>query len=109
MEKKQNCWEYMKCELGPGGKNVAEKGLCPAATNENLNGINGGINGGRTCWVVSETLCNDTCQKDFVSKCMLCMNCEFYINTYREEKFPQEKSTKELLKKAMGQNDKENI
>ena len=30
MEKRINCWEYMKCERQPGGRNVEDHGECPA-------------------------------------------------------------------------------
>jgi hypothetical protein len=33
----------MKCGREPGGPNASESGVCPAATQTHLDGINGGI------------------------------------------------------------------
>lgn len=90
----------MKCNVGPGGSQVSERGLCPAANEKTLNGANDGLNGGRSCWVVTNTLCDNRQQGSFFTKLSLCSNCEFYKTTYKEERFPKEKSTAELLMKV---------
>ena len=54
---KQNCWEFKSCGRQPGGAKTAELGLCPAATEPRLNGVNSGRNGGRSCWAMTGTLC----------------------------------------------------
>ncbi|MCI5208172.1 MAG: hypothetical protein D3910_05145 [Candidatus Electrothrix sp. ATG2] len=50
-----NCWEFKECGREPGGKNVTQYGVCPAATDERADGIHDGKNGGRCCWVVAST------------------------------------------------------
>ncbi len=55
MSQKQNCWEFLKCGRGSGGK--AEHSTCPASTDTSANGLNEGKNGGRICWAISGTFC----------------------------------------------------
>lgn len=43
---KVNCWELRKCGREPGGANVSEFGLCPAATEARVDGMNRGAKGG---------------------------------------------------------------
>jgi len=38
---KMNCWEFNKCGREPGGDNVSEYGICPAARDTSLDGIQG--------------------------------------------------------------------
>ena len=78
VSKKQNCWEYMNCGREPGGTNVAELGACPAATDESLNGINFGTNGGRICWALVGTFCVSEVQGAFAKKIDSCTECDFY-------------------------------
>ena len=52
LSKKINCWEYHKCSQRPHGKRIDKLSICRAATDNKQNGVNGGINGGRFCWVV---------------------------------------------------------
>lgn len=73
-----NCWEVKNCGREPGGEKVAELGVCPAATDVNANGINGGTNGGRICWAVTGTLCGGEVQGTFAKKELTCMACEFF-------------------------------
>ena len=74
-----NCWEFMKCGCAPGGKNANSLGCCPAAVQEKYNEINNGVNGGRFCWLVEETLCNGIVQTSFLNKFEICLQCEFYL------------------------------
>ncbi|PKP22597.1 MAG: hypothetical protein CVU05_03160 [Bacteroidetes bacterium HGW-Bacteroidetes-21] len=83
---KENCWEHKKCERQPGGKKVAELGVCPAAIEKKLDNINSGKNGGRSCWVLAGTLCGGSVQGVFAHKLQSCMNCEFYKIVQTEEK-----------------------
>jgi len=39
---KANCWEFKKCDRQPGGRLAGEHGVCPAATNDLVDGIPGG-------------------------------------------------------------------
>ena len=82
---KLNCWESKKCGREPGGANVESLGKCPAAINTSVDGINGGVNGGRTCWVLEGTLCGGKVQGTFALKLGNCMKCDFYKQVKVEE------------------------
>ena len=81
----QNCWEFKKCGREQGGANVASLGVCPAAEETRVNGINRGMNGGRACWAISGTLCGGKVQGSFASKLGNCSKCEFYQAVANEE------------------------
>jgi hypothetical protein len=82
---KLNCWETKKCGREPSGKNVNELGVCPAAIEENANGINFGKNGGRACWALAGTFCDGTIQATFAKKIVNCILCSFYKQVLEEE------------------------
>ena len=82
---KMNCWEFKKCGREPGGSNVAELGVCNAATEPRLTGTNGGHYAGRACWAVSGTLCGGKLQGTFAAKLGNCMQCKFYESVATEE------------------------
>lgn len=82
---KKNCWEVMKCGREPGGKKVKEYGICPAATASILNGVHGGENGGRACWMVAGTFCNGQVQGIHAHKLSTCESCDFYKAVKNEE------------------------
>lgn len=71
---KVNCWELMKC-----GREVAAPGrpVCPAVTATTLDGVNGGVAGGRCCWSVVGTFCADVGET--------CLGCRFFQRVSREE------------------------
>ncbi len=83
---KQNCWEFKQCGREQGGNNVHSLGVCPAATELRLNGIHGGKNAGRACWVIAGTLCGGTVQGTFGLKYKNCEVCDFYKSAKVEEK-----------------------
>ena len=87
---KKNCWEVKKCGREIGGSNVDELGVCPVANAKDYNGVNDGVNAGRTCWAVAGSLCGGEVQGTFVSKIESCMKCDFYLLVVREEccRFP---------------------
>jgi hypothetical protein len=66
-----------------GGEPVRD--ACPAACEERLDGVHGGANGGRACWVVTGTLCAGETQGTFATKLAICMNCEFFQSVLGEE------------------------
>ncbi len=74
---KQNCWEFKNCGREPGGAKVGELGICPAANITSVNGVHGGINGGRSCWAVVDTFCGGSVQDNLVLKLHNCVACEF--------------------------------
>ncbi len=69
-----NCWEYMKCGREPGGEQCEDKGVCPAAIEERLDGLNGGVNGGRACWGVDDTDCLEKIDAEHTR----CLDCPFF-------------------------------
>ncbi len=83
--KRQNCWEYRNCGREPGGKEADDFGICPAASDNSYNGINGGKNGGRICWAVSGTLCEGKTQGSYVDKRADCMTCPFFKLVRKDE------------------------
>ena len=85
--KKSNCWEYKKCGREIGGRNISKLGVCPASICLQLNGINDGTNGGRTCWAIVGTFCNGKVQGTFAAKIDSCQKCEFFELVQSEEGF----------------------
>jgi hypothetical protein len=82
---RMNCWEFKKCGREPAGVKAGELGVCPAAVNIKVDGIHGGKNGGRCCWVVSGTFCGGTVQGIYAAKLSNCIQCEFYQMVTSEE------------------------
>ncbi len=85
MEEKSNCWEYMECGREPGGRNIAELGICPVTVALIYDGINGGICAGRFCWRIAGTYCNGDVQGTLAAKIKDCLKCPFFIKAAREE------------------------
>ena len=82
---KLNCWQEKKCAREPGGKNVDELGVCPAASEGKADGINYGKNGGRACWALAGTFCDGSIQATFAKKIVNCILCSFYKQVFQEE------------------------
>jgi len=85
MDMKLNCWEFKKCGRQPGGPREVELGVCPAATQEGLDGVHGGTNAGRACWVVAGTYCNGEIQGTYANKSTNCRRCDFYLEVLHQE------------------------
>jgi hypothetical protein len=85
MPKKLNCWEFKNCGRQPGGVNVHDLSICPAAVEKRLDGIHDGNNAGRACWVVAGTMCRGEVQGTFIKKYKHCSHCDFYITVRNEE------------------------
>ena len=75
----------MGCGREPGGRQAKELGVCPAATDERLSGLHGGVCGGRACWVIAGTFCEGTVQGTFAQKYQDCSLCDFFRQVKREE------------------------
>lgn len=73
-----NCWEFMKCGHEPESVDGTNHSICPAVTNVNFNGCNGGFNAGRACWMIAGTHCKNKRQGSFLDKTADCQKCEFY-------------------------------
>ncbi len=82
---KQNCWEVLSCGREPGGATVGELGVCPAATDASVDGVNGGRYGGRVCWTIAGTFCGGSIQGTSAKKRLTCLHCEFFDRVQREE------------------------
>jgi hypothetical protein len=83
---KKNCWEIMSCGRGPGGSGDGGRDVCPAARAGALDGVHGGTDGGRACWVVAGTFCGGAVQGQFARKYFDCRTCAFYEQVRDEEK-----------------------
>ncbi len=101
---KRNCWDFMECGRESGGNKVSKTGVCPAATEQRLDGMNGGTNGGRACWVVAKTRCNGEVQGTLSSKTATCGGCNFY-NFVQKEEYPDVVPIPNLLSKLNKQPD----
>ncbi len=97
MNKKLNCWEVKKCGRELGGQNIYKNSVCLASTEIRLDGIHGGKNAGRACWVIAGTMCEGEVQGTFVSKDD-CISCDFYKKV-REEEFKNFQHSGLLLNK----------
>ncbi len=84
-DRKQNCWEFKKCGRGPDCKLNTSHEPCPAATEERLDGVHGGKNSGRACWVVAGTYCGGKVQGTHASKHDVCKKCDFFQMVQEEE------------------------
>ncbi len=82
---KVNCWEHKKCGRQLGGDRVSELGVCPAFIEKRLNGIHGGLNGGRCCYVIAGTFCEGKVQGVYAQKLSSCRDCDFYKLLMSEE------------------------
>lgn len=82
---KINCWELKQCGLESAGKNVGERGICPAAVGSRFTGINNGENAGRYCWRVTGTLCDCNVQGLFAEKALSCCKCDLFLLVVDEE------------------------
>ncbi len=80
----QNCWEFKKCGREPGGARAGELGICPAATCDRCDGVNGGSKGGRVCWAVAGTLCQGNVRGTFAQNRLACTQCDFLDLVERE-------------------------
>lgn len=83
----QNCWEFKHCGREVGGAKAAELGVCPAATDTSVDGLNSGKNGGRICWIIAGTVCDGEVQGTFAQKIPACMACDFFKKVKAEEGF----------------------
>lgn len=82
---KKNCWEFKSCERQAGGKLIGKMGICPASADKSLNGVHGGYNAGRACWVVAGTFCGGVVQGTEAQKEKNCWLCDFFQLVRKEE------------------------
>ena len=82
---KKNCWDFKNCGRQPGGIHSKEKGECVTASMSIYDGVNGGINGGRVCWMIAGISCEDQIQETFLHKLESCAKCDFHEAIKAEE------------------------
>lgn len=81
-----NCWEFKKCGREPGGLNTDIHGVCEAAVLKKFNGVHGGRNAGRACWVVAGSYgCGNRRQGSYARHVTCCLDCDFYRQVRMEE------------------------
>ncbi len=93
-----NCWDYYRCDLGPGSDEP-----CSAALDETSHGMNRGLNGGRSCWEVVGVLSG----AEELAPCAQqesCLTCDFLRRVKEEEGI-----SFQLLKLARGARDPETL
>jgi hypothetical protein len=83
---KINCWDFHKCGRNIENKREDGSGICPALLETGLNGIHGGKNGGRVCWIIPGTLCGGWTQRKLVPKYVLCRLCNFKKTVFKDER-----------------------
>ncbi len=74
---------------------------CPASLASSLDGANGGTNGGRSCWVVTDTICSGKRSGPYEVKIHECRKCAFYARVHIEEVLGTE-TTEVLLERYCG-------
>jgi hypothetical protein len=82
--KKANCWEYKGCRRQTNDL-LLRRGKCLVPEMSMYDGINGGKNAGRACWLVADTACNGDVQLTFSHKLKTCAECDFYLKVREEE------------------------
>lgn len=83
-KEKINCWEFKKCGREPGGRNTIRHGVCPASLEVTVDGVHGGRNAGRCCWVVASGYRSYGpfgCLTDEFNECH---KCDFYHMVKKE-------------------------
>jgi hypothetical protein len=86
MNNKLNCWEFKKCGREPGGKNLSVFGVCSVPVTIGFDNVNNGKNGGRSCWIIRESACEEVMRKCCVQEIRECRQCDFYRFVNETEK-----------------------
>jgi hypothetical protein len=82
---KLNCWEFMKCGRHAGKDKNGKSDVCPVAAEKSADGLNGGVNGGRICWVIADLCCKKWIQCSNNKRKDPCFSCEFRFKVMMEE------------------------
>ena len=80
-----NCWEFNGCGREPGGFNDHTLGICPASIELRLQGVHGGVNAGRCCWIVAGTFSPGAPYGLFAREVDGCSECDFFKKVKGEE------------------------
>ena len=98
---KKNCWEFKGCGVSPEMAGDGESMVCPVVSEKKLDGVHGGKNAGRCCWVVAATLCRTNDKGG--NKLVQCLSCDFYRSVKVEESASGTfQNSKVLLRKLRG-------
>ena len=82
-----NCWEFKECGREPDGKNSLRYGVCPVAIESEADGIYNGKNGGRCCWVLTDSALETGNTHCFCrTTAGGCRECGFYLLVDKSEK-----------------------
>lgn len=95
---KLNCWQFKNCGREVNGEHADDLDVCPAAREFRLDGVHGGRNAGRACWVLVGMLCKGSIQGNFGQKFHDCRACDFYEKVKKEE-FPRFELSAVLIRK----------
>ncbi len=82
---RENCWEYKDCGGSRNGVCQSAKDICPVLFETRLDGVYGGMNGGRACWMVEGTMCRRRMPASFFQRFKICKACDFYQAVRAEE------------------------
>jgi hypothetical protein len=74
---KKNCWEFKRCGMEKK-RNRNTSGNCPVPTMSLYDGVHDGKNGGRVCWMIAGSACQEDVQGTFAQKLETCSDCDFY-------------------------------
>lgn len=93
----------MGCRKEVAGFGPGEFGVCPAFNCRILHGVHKGLNGGRSCWMVTGTMCGESIQGSYHYKAETCSQCEFFHHVKNEEgeKFIPEETLLALAEKII--------
>ncbi|WP_339134528.1 MAG: hypothetical protein WGN25_15610 [Candidatus Electrothrix sp. GW3-4] len=81
-----NCWQFKKCGREPGGKNAVNDGVCSVALDIGADGVHNGTNGGRCCWVITNSAYQGDRDGFCLEKSRKCRECDFYLFIKKSEK-----------------------
>jgi hypothetical protein len=81
---KKNCWEFKGCGQERRGRDNSHV-KCPVPETITSNGVNGGKNAGRICWLIAHTMCKGETETTFEEMMKICGECDFYKLVKEEE------------------------
>lgn len=83
--RKTNCWEFTGCRKKKTDDRFLGRRKCLVPEMSMYDGMHGGKNAGRACWLVADTTCNGDLQLTFSHKLTTCSQCDFYLKVKEEE------------------------
>jgi len=82
---KCNCWEYMNCGKETAGNGNGNGSVCPIAHDALADTLNGGVNGGRICWIIADMKYNNNIQCSATHHKSSCFSCSFRYKVTMDE------------------------